>query len=341
VTRARRVLVPHDIAQSAFAVDGEVRELGGRTMGTTWSVKLVADAAAALEPLREGIQRCLDGVDGQMSTWKADSDLSRFNAAPAASWQTLPADCFEVLAFALRVAEQSAGAYDPTAGALVDAWGFGAARHYADAGFAVPDAPKLAEARASTGWHRIVLDPARRRAQQPGGVRVDLSAVAKGYAVDKVAHLLDQRGIASHLVEVGGELRGTGTRPGGLPWWVALEAPLPHRGHGANAMDTVVALHGLSVATSGDYRRCFAHDGQHFCHTIDPRAGRPIAHGLASVSVVHRDCMVADAQSTALTVMGVEQGLAHARRHRLAALFVQRTVAGFEEHMSDELAALL
>lgn len=338
---ARRVLVPLEIAPVAFAAEGEVRELSGRTMGTSWSVKLVAETGASLQPLQEGIQRCLDRVDAQMSTWKADSDLSRFNHAPAGSWQALPADCFRVLEYALQVARQSDGAYDPTAGALVDAWGFGPARHYGDAGFGLPDASQLAEARACTGWQRIELDPAALRARQPGGVRVDLSAVAKGFAVDQVARWLNARDVTSHLIEVGGELRGTGVRPGGQPWWVALEAPLPHRSGAEPATQTLLALHGLSVATSGDYRRGFGRDGEHFCHTIDPRSGRPIAHGLASVSVVHRDCMAADAQSTALTVMGLERGLEHARRHRLAALFVQRTAEGFEEHLSNELAAML
>jgi FAD:protein FMN transferase len=338
---ARRVLVPLDIAPVAFAAEGEVRELSGGTMGTRWSVKLVAQTGAALQPLAEGIQRCLDQVDAQMSTWKADSDLTRFNQAPAGRWQELPPECFRVLEYALQVARQSDGAYDPTAGALVDAWGFGPARHYADPGFGLPDASQLAAARACTGWRRIELDPPSLRARQPGGVRVDLSAVAKGFAVDQVARWLGANGITSHLVEVGGELRGTGVRPGGQPWWVALEAPLPHCGGPPPATQTLLALHGLSVATSGDYRRAFGRDGQHFCHTIDPGSGRPIAHGLASVSVVHRECMVADAQSTALTVMGLARGLAHARRHRLAALFVQRTAEGFEERLSDALAAML
>jgi thiamine biosynthesis lipoprotein len=170
---------------------------------------------------------------------------------------------------------------------------------------------------------------------------IDLSAIAKGFAVDKLARLLTARGIANHLVEVGGELRGAGGKPDGQPWWVALEAPPPGRPGGAVATDTVVALHGLAVATSGDYRRCFAHDGQRLCHSIDPRSGRPIAHGLASVTVLHQACMLADAQSTALTVLGLDHGLAHAQQHRIAALFVQRTVDGVEEHMSDAFAALL
>jgi thiamine biosynthesis lipoprotein len=331
----RRVLVPHAVSPPA-AGGGTLHCLQGLTMGTRWTVTLVAQAKLPLQPLRENIQRCLDEVVAQMSTWESDSDLSRFNRAPAGSWHALPPDCFQVLEYALRVAQDSGGAYDPTAGALVNLWGFGPPRHYADQDFVTPQAAQLADARACAGWHRVALDPTTHRAQQPGGVYLDLSAVAKGFAVDQVARQLRDHGIESHLVEVGGELRGAGTKPDGQPWWVALENPSPEV-----ATETIVALHGLAAATSGDYRRSFELAGKRHCHSIDPRTGHPIDHGLASVTVLHPQCMVADALSTALTVMGLEQGLAHARRHRLAALFVQRSGDALEEHMSDAFAALL
>jgi thiamine biosynthesis lipoprotein len=245
-----------------------------------------------------------------------------------------------VLAAALQVARDSGGAFDPSAGPLVDLWGFGAPRHHGDAGFCVPHADETEQARARTGWQRLLLDVPARRVRQPGGMAIDLSAIAKGFAVDKLAHLLTARGLANHLVEVGGELRGAGGKPDGQPWWVALESPPGHAGE-AGVTETIVALHGLAVATSGDYRRCFTHGGERLCHSIDPRSGRPIAHGLASVTVLHGECMLADAQSTALTVLGLEHGLAHAQQHRIAALFVQRTGDGVEEHMSDAFAALL
>ncbi|MDF3834129.1 FAD:protein FMN transferase, partial [Cupriavidus basilensis] len=193
-------------------------------------------------------------------------------------------------------------------------------------------------ARALCGWQRIVLDEAAGRARQPGGVRLDFCAIAKGFGVDAVSRYLSGKGIASHLVEVGGELRGHGVKPDGLPWWVALESP---PGTSPAMQDTLVALHGLSVATSGDYRRYFDSDGRRYAHTLDPRTGYPASHALASVTVLHPQCMLADAYSTALTVLGPEAGMVFARRHALAARFLIRHSNGFEERLSPAFEAML
>lgn len=314
-------------------------------MGTSWSVKLAADAARRLLPLQELIQHQLDTVIAQMSTWETDSDLSRYNQAAAGSWHRLPDEFFRVLEYALDVAQASDGAYDPTAGALVNAWGFGPTQRYTEEGFVVPGNTALDFARAQCGWQRIQLDKAAHRVLQPGNATIDLSAIAKGFSVDQIARALLQRGIDSFLVEVGGELRGAGVKPDGQPWWVALEHPLPASFADAitneASIATIAALYNLSVATSGDYRRYFEEGDTRFSHTIDPRSGEPIAHGLASVTVLHCDCMAADAWSTALGVMGAAQGLAFADQHDLAALFIQRGKEGFEEHMSQAMAALL
>jgi thiamine biosynthesis lipoprotein len=332
----RRVLVPAQLSRRDPPFGGEVHVLQGRSMGTTWSVKVVLPDASALPTVRAGIETCLSLVVRQMSTWEPDTDLSRFNHAPSGTWVKLPGECFHVLQQALQTARDSGGAYDPTTGALVNVWGFGPAGRTG-----VPTSSELEDARRHTGWHRITLDPASQQAFQPGGVRLDLSAIAKGYAVDHVSRALRLRGLADHLVEIGGELVGSGLKPDGQPWWVSLEQPLPHFDMDPGLPDNLVALHGLAVATSGDYRRFFLDQGATRCHTIDPRTGRPIEHGLASVSVLHAQCMVADAQSTALTVLGVEQGLAHANRHGLAALFIQRLDGGFEEFMSEAFKSLL
>ena len=330
----RRVLVPADIAPRPPPL-GAVHALAGRTMGTTWSVRLVGTARLDLPALDAGIRRELDLIVGQMSHWEPGSDLGRFNHAPAGTWQTLPAPFMEVLQYALSVAAASDGAYDPSAGALVDLWGFGAQGRYDEPGFQPPDDPAVAAARSQCGWQRLQLDATGCRARQPGGLRLDLSAVAKGYAVDHVARHLDALGIQDHLVEVGGELRGTGLKPDGQPWWVQLE---PVEGH---AEETVLALHGLSVATSGDYRRVFQHGGMRHSHTLDPRSGRPITHGAARVTVLHRDCMAADALSTALTVLGPDAGLDWATQRGLAAVFVtRRTDGGFDERMTPACEAL-
>ncbi|MCC7271587.1 MAG: FAD:protein FMN transferase [Alphaproteobacteria bacterium] len=301
-------------------------------MGTGWSVKLVAPATA-LGGARSIVAEALDAVVAQMSTWEADSDVSRFNAAPAGTWQALPEALYRVLSHALAVAHDSAGAYDPTVGPLVDLWGFGPTGPRTEP----PDEGAIAVARADTGWSRIALDPATRRARQPGGVALDLSAIAKGFAVDLVSERLDRGGFADHLVEIGGELVGRGVKPDGTPWWVLLEQP-PGM---ADRPETVIALHGLAVATSGDYRRYFAAGGKRHAHTIDPRTGRPASHPPALVAVLHRSCMAADALSTALTVLGADAGMAFARERDVAALFLVRDAAGTAEHMTPAFAAML
>lgn len=299
-------------------------------MGTTWSVRYAGEAEPAR--LRPGIEAVLETVVAEMSGWRADSDLCRFNAASAGSEHALPREFQAVLDCALEVAEASGGAFDPTMAPLVELWGFGPA----PAAKPMPDAYDVAQAMARVGWRRVRR--AGNRLLQPGGLGLDFSGIAKGHAVDLVAEHLAALGLASFLVEIGGELRGQGMKPDGSPWWVALESP-PDPVSGEE--DFVVALHGLSVATSGDYRRFFERDGRRYGHTLDPRTGWPIANGTASVTVLHPSCMRADAWATALSVLGAREGLALAARLGLGALFVTREEGRLVEHMSPALAAML
>jgi thiamine biosynthesis lipoprotein len=327
-----RVLVPALLAPPTPPRGAAIGRLGGATMGTTWSVRYAAPADPG--PLRAGIEARLERVVAQMSGWRADSDLGRFNRAPADSWQALPGDFLAVLRCALATAEASGGAYDPTVGPLVDLWGFGP---QPVAGEGPPRADRLAQARARVGWRRLRLDGGS--ALQPGGLGLDLSGIAKGYAVDLVAEYLEAAGIGSFLVEIGGELRGHGVKPDGTPWWVALERP---PGEAAGAADLLVALHGLAIATSGDYRRCFLHAGRSYGHTLDPRTGWPVGAAIGAVTVLHPSCMQADALATALAVLGLPAGLEHAAKHGIAALLVERCpTGGLREHLSPSLAAML
>ncbi|MDF3861452.1 FAD:protein FMN transferase [Achromobacter denitrificans] len=288
--------------------------LAGATMGTTWSARMALPPGRAEAAARQAIQAALDEVVAQMSTWEADSDITRYNRA-APGWQALPAAFFRVLNHALALAEETGGAYDPTVGPLVNAWGFGPHQR----AFEPPSAAAIETARSRCGWRRVRLDLDAQAAWQEGGTYLDLSSIAKGYGVDRAALALDALGITQYLVEVGGELRARGKRPDGQPWRVAVEVPDASGGHAL-----ALPLDECSIATSGDYRRHAGSGDGRYAHTIDPRTGHPVRNDLASVTVLHPGCMQADALATALTVLGVEDGLAHARRHDLAALFILR-----------------
>ena len=313
--------------------------LRGRTMGTTWSVKLVRPAGIAAQQLQQGIQAEVDRVVAQMSTYEADSDLSRFNRAPAGTWHALPDEFFGVLSYALALAGDTDGAYDPTVGPLVNLWGFGPGAHERR----VPSATEVAAARARVGWQRVELDRAGKRALQPGGVYLDLSAVAKGFGTDQIAHYLDRMAVTAYLIDISGELRARGRRPDGADWQVAIEKPGAASG-GVDRLDDVervIALRDRSIATSGDYRHFFADDGTVYSHHIDPRSGYPVERHIASVTTIAADCMHADAIGTAIMVLGPEQGLAYATRHELAVLLLVHDGQDFEQRMSPAFAALL
>ncbi len=337
---AARVLVPGQIDASALAPlrDARIASFSGETMGTTWSVSCVRPEAANDEAALDAcIRTVLDEVIAQMSNWRDDSDVSRFNQAAANTWVSVPPACFEVVDAALAVARESGGAYDPSAGPLVDLWGFGPAPRREGS----PSVAAVEATRKRCGWQRIEAQRDTLRLFQPGASALDLCAIAKGYAVDAVSEALAARGVVHRLVEIGGELRGDGVKPDGMPWWVELETPLLDSAALLPATD-LVALHGLAVATSGDYRRYYIDplEGRR-SHTIDPRTGYPATHALASVTVLHPRCMLADAWSTALTVLGPDAGLALAQRKRLAARFIVRTPGGFREIVSPAYAAML
>lgn len=333
----RRVLIPHQLQTLPQALPvGEQFTLTGQSMGTTWTVRYIHSSDHAQDVVRNLVQNELDLVVDQMSTWQQDSDLSRFNAAAADTWHTLPDAFFTVLECALHVAEATAGAFDPTIGPLVNLWGFGP-----HGSRTIPPTPdEISDLLHQCGWQRLQLDHDQKRALQPGKLYVDFSGIAKGYGVDRAAQALQDAGITNFLVEVGGELYGAGLKPNGQPWWVVLESPpgIP------NIHESIAALPGMAVATSGDYRRYFTHDNRHYAHTIDPRTGYPVdrqQNSLASVTVMHAQCMMADALATAFTVMGVHAALDYARKHDIAVMLTALTSNGLEEHLSPTMMAML
>lgn len=329
-----RLILPDDAREAMLPpADRPLVRLSGTAMGTYWSVALIAPNGPAPLILRCGIVAILDRVVAVMSHWDLTSDLCRYNNSPP-GWVPVDASLCAVLSAALRLSVESDGAYDPAIGGLVDAWGFGPPGPVAQP----PDDGHIRTLMSGPRWANIRVEEAC--LWQPGGVRLDLSSIAKGYAVDCVAQYLSGQGVISHLVDIGGELRGQGIKHDATPWWVDLE-PVTGRDGRASGMATRIALHGLAVATSGDRNRfMIGADGRRLSHSLDPRTGYPVADDLASVTVLHADCMMADALATALTVLGAEAGLPWATARGIMALFVQREGTGVREIMAPALAAM-
>ena len=292
------------------------RTLSGATMGTRWSARLDAAPGLDVGALQRALAAAVERVDAQMSPWKPTSDLLRLNRAAPDEWVELPPETLAVLQRALEICRLSDGAFDPAAGALVDAWGFGAARD-------TPDAAAICAARqaARHATHdTLELDIAAGRACKRVPMQLDLCGIAKGYGVDRMTAVLREHGVAHALVAIDGELRACGAQADGRPWAVALESPCT----GLRAVHGVIELDDVAVATSGDYRRWLQVGATRLAHSMDVRRGAPVNNEVASVTVLARDATSADAWATALLVAGPAAGLALAQRMGLEVLFLLR-----------------
>lgn len=308
----------------------------GTTMGPiVWNVKVDAlPADLDADALQSRVQARLDRVNGLMSTWKPDSEVSRFNASRSTDWFEVSGETAAVVARALDISRSTDGAFDVTVAPLVNLWSFGEEKPTADS---LPDEAVLTAAREHVGWRKLEVDlaaPAIRKTDPD--LTINLSAIAKGYAVDEVARLLDELDVDGYLVEIGGELRTKGAKPDGSAWKVGIERPLDD----ARRVHTSLDIGNRALATSGDYRNFFEVDGVRYSHTIDPRTGRPVEHDLASVSVVTEQCLDADAWATALMVLGTRQGYDLAVEQDLAVLFLVRDGNTFTKRATPAFAAL-
>jgi FAD:protein FMN transferase len=299
---------------------------GAPTMGTVYNVSLIDGALDEdkLAHIRTGMENILSQVIEEMSTWESSSALSRFNASVETGWQAAPHDLVTVLDEALSVSRWSGGAFDATVGPLVDLWGFGPVGGRQDP----PPTAQLNRAATEVGYHRLHADAHSGLIRKDiPGVHLDLSAIAKGFAADRMGAYLDEQGVSNYLIDIGGELRAGGHNDDDSAWRVAIERPEP----GARAIQRVVNVSNRAIATSGDYRNFFETDGTRFSHTIDPRTGRPVDQPLASVTVVHERTMTADAMATALLVLGADEGYELAQESGIAAHFMSRGEHGLIE----------
>jgi len=295
----------------------EVVKISGSKFGTSYHITIVADQPAPAD-LAEQIDAALDVVDLSMSTYKSESELSLFNRLPATETVAASPELWTVLQTSRQVWQQSAGAFDPTVGPLVDLWGFGPQM----TNDRIPSDDEIAKALASIGYQYLVLNSDEQTISKALPLRLDLSAVAKGYAVDQVADLLEMLALPDYLVEVGGEMRVSGLNSKGQPWRIAIETP-----DAMGQVDNIIALESAAIATSGDYRNYFEKDGKRYSHSIDPRTGRPIEHRLASVTVVADRCIDADAWATAFLVMGDEAALEIANQQSIAVYMLVKAKA--------------
>jgi len=311
---------------------GEVAllELSGPTMGTTYTVKLVSAPGGGFDEagVKDTVQQALDRVDALMSTYRPDSEVSRFNASALTEPFPIAPETAEVLACALKVSEQTVGAFDITIAPIVNAYGFGPEGRKS----AAPTDSELEGLRANVGYDKLELDvsPPSLRKTVPA-MTLDLNSIAPGFAADLIGHGLEARGAANYMVEVGGEIRARGVNASGEPWRAGIEKPAD----GERTVQRALSLDNLSLATSGDYRDFYVQDGVRVSHTIDARTGKPVTHNLASVSVLHEDCMWADAYATAIMALGPDDGLLLAKILELPALFILREPDGaFTERAS-------
>ncbi len=309
----------------------------GSTMGTTFTVKVVADNLTEATEIR--LQRLIEdelrAVNDKMSHYLDDSELSRFNRSRETTPFVISQSTLEVFRHAVEVSALTGGAFDITAGPLVNVWGFGAEERSET----LPSDAEVAQALQRSGYDmlEIDLDSSTVRKTTPD-LYCDLSAIAKGYGVDRVAERLEGDGLTNYMVEVGGEVRTRGTNASGNAWRIAIEQPVP----GQRAVQRIVPLNGMALATSGGYRNFYEVDGTRFSHTIDPRTGRPITHRLASVSVVDELGVRADALATGLLVLGPEKGFKLAVGRNLAALFlIEEEGGGLRELATPAFQRLL
>ncbi|KFK92355.1 MULTISPECIES: FAD:protein FMN transferase [unclassified Serratia (in: enterobacteria)] len=303
--------------------------LDGKTMGTYYSIRFVpGEETPAVETLRSEIDKRLEQVNDQMSTYRPESELSRFNASREVNKPfPVSAATTEVVLEALRINRVTDGALDVTVGPLVNLWGFGPEGRPNK----VPSAAELALRRSWTGIDKLSVEGNALVKRIPE-LYVDLSAIAKGYGVDVIAEYLQSQHIKNYMVDIGGEVRTRGHNGEKKPWRIAIERPVAG---GEQQAHLVIEPGEMSIATSGDYRNYFEYDGVRYSHTIDPSTGKPIAHHLVSVTVISPQCMTADGLATGLNVLGPERGMALAELMGIPVLMIVKTAAGFEEHYSE------
>lgn len=316
---------------SACSDSKEVQVLQGHAQGTTYHIHFYPeDPSLDIEVLNHKVIRELENIDAAMSGYRQDSTIERFNNARNSAWHNVGTEIVELINIASEISNASGGCYDLTIKPLFALWGFN------DDQLTVPEAQKIKEVENSIGMEKLnILLPDQLRKRVPT-VEIDLSSIAQGYSAARLADILEQSGIVDYMVEIGGEVVVAGQKPGGQPWRIAIERPLP----GERRVEKVISIHGsspLAVVTSGTYRHYFDEHGARYSHILDARTRSPVKHNTVSVTVVHDNATYADAWSTALLCLGTEEGVILANLLHIPALFIQQDNYSLRETQSDSL----
>lgn len=301
----------------------------GNIMGTTFTVKIpkLPDEIDG-KLLKMEIMALLLAVDGSMSTYNQDSELTKINANNTTEKIPISTSLFAVLAEAQRVGTLSNGAFDVSVGTLINLWGFGPDKATTE----LPSDLFIKQTLQATSYDNYLLDQSSRTIKKlKPNLNLDLSGLAKGYAVDQVAALLESKKLADFLVEIGGELKLKGRNGNNEFWKIAIEKPIATR----RDVQSIIKVTDIAIASSGDYRNFFAQEGRRYSHIIDPKTGRPVNHNLVSVTVLNNRAMTADALATAFMVLGVKRGLILADKEKIAVLFFVKAGNDFFEQSSN------
>lgn len=306
----------------------ELIVLKGQTMGTTYSIKIISNSKSfRKEELKKNIDSVLVDVNNKMSTYIKNSELSEFNKLQDTNWISASYDLVTVFSEAIEVSRKSEGMYDITVGPLVNLWGFGPGNKTEK----IPSKKEIDEIKKNIGYKNILIDSNKLKIKKRNpDIYCDLSSIAKGYGVDKVAMYCDSKNINNYMIEIGGEVRTKGKNQKGNQWRIGIASP------NNIGLQNIVNLSNYSMATSGDYLNYFEKDGIRYSHTINPKTGKPITHKLASVSVIYKDCSYADAYATAIDVMGPEVGYKFALQENLPIFMIVRQNNEFVEKMTPQ-----
>ncbi|MCK5073981.1 MAG: FAD:protein FMN transferase [Bacteriovoracaceae bacterium] len=315
----------------------EVTFIKGKTMGTTYRVKIVPKLSpAGEEKIKNEIVTTLDIVNKSMSTFRKDSEIVRFNDMREGTLKLSP-QMYGLVLKSMDISKETSGAFDITIGPLVNLWGFGA---LGERRKVPPSNLEIEKVKGKVGFRLASIDYAMESvAKKNPELSFDMAAVAKGYGVDMISTMLAEKNHTNHMVEVGGEIMVSGNRwpKEGRKWKIGIEVPhLDKRKPGR-----ILALSDISMATSGDYRNFFEYEGKRYSHTIDPVTGRPVTHNLTSVTVLARECADADAYATAILVMGPQRGLEFANNKKLKVILYIRKDDGFKELLSKQMILFL